>query len=61
MKPARIDERTLPPLFDIGAVWAILWARRLMVLAIAGAALLLALSYLAVTKPSYTATASILI
>ncbi|CDX13641.1 putative exopolysaccharide biosynthesis protein [Mesorhizobium sp. ORS 3324] len=61
MKPARIDERTLPPLFDIGAVWAILWARRLMVLAVAGAAVLLALSYLAVTKPSYTATASILI
>ncbi|PBB36146.1 exopolysaccharide biosynthesis protein [Mesorhizobium sp. M1A.F.Ca.IN.020.06.1.1] len=61
MKPASIDERTLTPLFDIGAVWAILWARRVMVLAIAGAAVLLALSYLAVTKPSYTATASILI
>ncbi|RWD97862.1 GumC family protein [Mesorhizobium sp.] len=61
MKPASIDERALPPLFDIGAVWAILWARRLMVLAIAGATVLLALSYLAVTKPSYTATASILI
>ncbi|MDX8446915.1 GumC family protein [Mesorhizobium captivum] len=61
MKPASIDERSLPPLFDIGAVWAILWARRLMVLAIAGATVLLALSYLAVTKPSYTATASILI
>ncbi|RUW03016.1 MULTISPECIES: GumC family protein [unclassified Mesorhizobium] len=61
MKPASIDERTLTPLFDIGAVWAILWARRVIVLAIAGAAVLLALSYLAVTKPSYTATASILI
>ncbi|UCI07132.1 GumC family protein [Mesorhizobium sp. B1-1-8] len=61
MTPARFDERTLPPLFDIGAVWAILWARRVMVAAIAGAALLLALAYLAVATPSYTATASILI
>ncbi len=61
MRPARIDDRTLPPLFDIGMIWAILWGRRLMVLAIAGAALLLTLAYLAVTSPSYTATASILI
>jgi len=61
MRPARIDDSTLPPLFDIGPLWAILWGRRLMVLAIAGAALLLALLYLAVTSPSYTATASILI
>lgn len=61
MRPARIDDRTLPPLFDIGMVWAILWGRRVMVLAIAGAALLLTLAYLAVTSPSYTATASILI
>ncbi|WP_296747447.1 GumC family protein [Mesorhizobium sp.] len=61
MRPARIDEPTLAPLFNIGAVWAILWARRVMVAAIAGATLLLAFAYIAVTKPSYTATASILI
>ncbi|WP_421916846.1 Wzz/FepE/Etk N-terminal domain-containing protein [Mesorhizobium sp.] len=61
MRPASIDDRTLPPLFDIGMVWAILWGRRVMVLAIAGAALLLTIAYLAVTSPSYTATASILI
>ncbi|WP_210235807.1 Wzz/FepE/Etk N-terminal domain-containing protein, partial [Mesorhizobium sp. M1C.F.Ca.ET.204.01.1.1] len=61
MKPARIDDRALPPLFDIGPLWAILWGRRLLVFAITGAALLLALLYLAVTSPSYTATASILI
>ncbi len=61
MTPARTDDRTLPPLFDIGPLWAVLWGRRVMVLAIAGAALLLALLYLAVTSPSYTATASILI
>ncbi|TIT76168.1 MAG: hypothetical protein E5W45_08155, partial [Mesorhizobium sp.] len=61
MKPARIDDRALPPLFDIGQLWAILWGRRLLVLAFTGAALLLAVLYLAVTSPSYTATASILI
>ncbi|TJW60150.1 MAG: exopolysaccharide biosynthesis protein, partial [Mesorhizobium sp.] len=61
MKPARIDDRALPPLFDIGPLWAILWGRRLLVLAFTGAALLLAVLYLAVTSPSYTATASILI
>lgn len=61
MKPFSLDERTLPPLFDLGAVWNILWQRRTMVLASVGAVLLLALLYLAVTKPSYTATASILI
>lgn len=61
MRQASVDERTLPPLFDIGAVWAILWARRLMVAAIAGAFLLLALAYLSMATPSYTATASILI
>ncbi|OBZ95834.1 exopolysaccharide biosynthesis protein [Pararhizobium polonicum] len=61
MKPFNIDERTLPPLFDLGAVWNILWQRRRMVLASIGTVLLLALLYLAVTKPSYTATASILI
>jgi len=61
MKPARIDDRALPPLFDIGPLWTILWGRRLLVFAITGAALLLAVLYLAVTSPSYTATASILI
>src|SRR3954452_8624600 len=61
MRPATIGDRNLPPLFDIGPVWAILWGRRLMVLAITGATLLLALIYLALTNPSYTATASMLI
>lgn len=61
MKPFNIDERTLPPLFDLGAVWNILWQRRMMVVASVGAMLLLTLLYLAITKPSYTATASILI
>ncbi|HVW56883.1 MAG TPA: GumC family protein [Rhizobiaceae bacterium] len=61
MSQAGVDERTLTPLIDMKAVWNILWSRRVMVVAIAGAVLLLALLYLAVTKPSYTATASVLI
>ncbi|MGX9146999.1 GumC family protein [Mesorhizobium sp. 128a] len=61
MSSANIDDRTLPPLFDIAALWAILWGRRLMIFVITGAVLLLTVLYLAVTSPSYTATASILI
>jgi uncharacterized protein involved in exopolysaccharide biosynthesis len=61
MSQAGVDERTLTPLIDMKAVWNILWSRRVMVAAIAGAVLLLAILYLAVTKPSYTATASVLI
>lgn len=61
MKPFSIDERTLPPLLDVGAVWTILWQRRLTVLASVAAVLLLTAAYLAVAKPSYTATASIMI
>ncbi len=61
MKPFNIDERSLPPLFDVGAVWTILWQRWLTVLACTVAVLLLTLAYLAVAKPSYTATASVMI
>ena len=52
---------TFPPLFDVGAVWARLWQRRWLVLAAIGGAFALALLYLAVTAPTYTATASLLI
>ncbi|MGY5774656.1 GumC family protein [Rhizobium sp. LEGMi135b] len=61
MKPFNIDERSLPPLFDVGAVWTILWQRWLTVLASTVVVLLLTLAYLAVAKPSYTATASVMI
>ncbi|MFK0160997.1 GumC family protein [Rhizobium sp. NPDC090279] len=61
MKPFNIDERSLPPLFDVSAVWTILWQRWLTVLASTCVVLLLTLAYLAVAKPSYTATASIMI
>lgn len=50
-----------PPLFDVGIVWVRLWQRRLRILALTVSALALALVYLAVTKPTYTATASLLI
>ncbi|MFS8046086.1 GumC family protein [Rhizobium sp. BR 314] len=61
MKPFSIDERTLPPLFDVGAVWTILWQRKMTVLASTCLVVLLTVAYLAVAKPSYTATASIMI
>lgn len=61
MKPFSIDERTLPPLLDVGAVWTILWQRRLTVLASVVVVVLLTVAYLAVAKPSFTATASIMI
>jgi len=54
-------ENVFPPLFDVGAVWQRLWQRRRTVLFSVGGALALALVYLAVTKPTYTATASLLI
>ena len=50
-----------PPLFDVGAVGARMWRHRLRIFALTAGALALALVYLAVTKPTYTATASLLI
>src|SRR5690348_6451777 len=61
MNPDSVEERSLPPLFDIGALWVTLWQRRLVVLVTAGAVFALALAYLAMTTPTYTATASLLI
>lgn len=61
MAAQQIDKSSFPPLFDVGAVWRTLWQRRLTVLASVVAAVLLASLYLAVTKPTYTAKASILI
>lgn len=61
MAAQQMEKGTFPPLFDVGSVWRTLWQRRLAVLASVGVAVLLAALYLAVTKPTYTATASILI
>ncbi|MHA6643850.1 GumC family protein [Mesorhizobium sp. A623] len=61
MSPAIADDRDLPPLFDIGAVLKTLWDRRILILVAVGAVVMVAVLYLAVTKPVYTATASILV
>jgi succinoglycan biosynthesis transport protein ExoP len=61
MQSDSVDERQLPPLFDLRALWDTVWERRLIVLAITGGALLLAIFYVAVTAPTYTATASLLV
>ncbi|MXN48937.1 exopolysaccharide biosynthesis protein [Shinella kummerowiae] len=61
MAAQQMEKGTFPPLFDVGSVWRTLWQRRLTVLASVGVTVLLAVLYLAVTKPTYTATASILI
>jgi uncharacterized protein involved in exopolysaccharide biosynthesis len=55
------DERGLPPLFDVGAALKTLWDRRFLILGVAGTVFLLAVLYVAVTKPTYTATATILV
>lgn len=56
-----VPEESAPPLFDIGATLGVLWARKVVVLGIALAVLLAAMAYLSVTKPIYTATATILL
>lgn len=61
MEPVNADDRIFPPLFDIRAVWETLWRRRMLILGVTGSALLLAVLYVTVTKPVYTATASILV
>lgn len=61
MTTASVDERSLPPLFDVAALVATLWQRRLLIVGVAGAVFLLALAYVATTTPTYVATASLLI
>ena len=51
----------MPPLFDIFGLLATLWQRWLVIACSALAILLLAVAYLAVTKPVYTATSTILL
>ena len=61
MAAQQMEKGMFPPLFDVGAVWTRLWQRRLSILVLTAGALALALTYLAITKPTYTATASLLI
>jgi uncharacterized protein involved in exopolysaccharide biosynthesis len=56
-----LDYRNPPPLFDIGAVWTILWRRRLLVVLVTVATIIVASLYILVTPASYTATAAILV
>lgn len=56
-----LDYRNPPPLFDIGAIWTILWRRRLLVGAVTLAVLAVAIAYVVVTPPTYTATSAILV
>lgn len=51
----------MPPLFDVAALLATLWQRRLVVLATALTVVLLAFVYIAVSRPVYTASATILL
>jgi succinoglycan biosynthesis transport protein ExoP len=54
-------EENAPPLFDLGATIGVLWARRLVIFGVALGVFLAACAYVAVTKPVYTATATILL
>lgn len=49
------------PLLDIGGIITLLWQRKFLIIACFGTAVVLAVAYLAVTKPSYTAQAVIVI
>lgn len=61
MTPADVEYGALPPLFDAGSAVRILWRRRLLVAGATIGAILTAGLYLAVTKPVYTATATLLV
>lgn len=51
----------MPPLFDVVGLLRTLWQRKLVIAASALAMMLLAFAYIAVAKPVYTATATILL
>ena len=61
MTSVSLENSYPPPLFDVAAVWTTLWHRRLLVLSLALAVIAAAGLYIAVTKPTYTAGAAILI
>jgi uncharacterized protein involved in exopolysaccharide biosynthesis len=61
MTTAVPDYGNPPPLFDVGAVWRLIWRRRLLVIAITLITISAASLYVVLTPPSYTAGASILV
>ena len=56
-----LDYRNPPPLFDVGAVWTILWRRKLLVGLVTLGVILAASLYIVVTPPTYSATSAILV
>src|SRR3954469_12385468 len=56
-----LDYRNPPPLFDVAAVWTVLWRRRLLVTLVILAVLAVATLYIIVTPPTYSSTSSILV
>jgi uncharacterized protein involved in exopolysaccharide biosynthesis len=61
MNAMLFDQAGAPPLLDIRALWTTVWRRRLLVAAVAIGVVAAAFGYLAITRPSYVATASILV
>jgi uncharacterized protein involved in exopolysaccharide biosynthesis len=61
MNSVVLDQTNPAPLFDVGAVLKTLWRRRILVLGVALLVVLAAGAYTVLTKPSYTASAAILV
>ncbi len=61
MTSTTFDYANPPPLFDVGKLLRTIWQRRLLVAVVALGVLGAAIGYIAITKPSYMATASILV
>jgi uncharacterized protein involved in exopolysaccharide biosynthesis len=61
MTSASLDYRNPPPLFDVGTLWSTLRRRWPLIVGITALVVLGATGYLLVTKPSYTASAAILV
>lgn len=61
MMTSSFDDFDPPQLFDVRTVLRKLWARRLLIVAITLAVIFAAALYVVTTRPSYTATASVLV
>jgi uncharacterized protein involved in exopolysaccharide biosynthesis len=61
MHPTSFDDFDSPQLFDVRAAVRKLWTRRLLIVAVTLTVLFAAALYTVTTKPSYTATAAILV
>src|SRR4051812_8094218 len=61
MNSTMLDYRNPPPLFDVATLWSTIRRRWPLVVAVTALAVIGATGYIVVTKPSYTASASILV